>query len=208
VRHLIEKMRFLSITGPKDDFDRVVNKYLTKYEIHLENALAELGTSYNLKPFSENNPYKELISKSEDLIKKLDKGVSSKELLSSNEATEIINSAYNMLADFNSKKNELKRQRQECNDLLIQIEHFRQLVYDIHQIINFKFIKYRFGKIPVDFYTRLSKYVYDNLNTVFYECDREGLCMGYIFCSCRLCRQDRCNICFTPFPTDQDSRCI
>jgi len=173
VRHLIEKMRFLSITGPKDDFDRVVNKYLTKYEIHLENALAELGTSYNLKPFIENNPYKELISKSEDLIKKLDKGVSSKELLSSNEATEIINSAYNMLADFNSKKNELKRQRQECNDLLIQIEHFRQLDYDIHQIINFKFIKYRFGKIPVDFYTRLSKYVYDNLNTVFYECDRD-----------------------------------
>ena len=155
---MIEKMRFLSMTGPKDDFDRVVNKYLTKYEIHLENALAELGTSYNLKPFIENNPYKELISKSDDLIKKLDKSTSSpKELLSSEEAADIINSAYNMLTDYNNKKNELKRQRQECNDLLIQIEHFRQLDYDIHQIINFKFIKYRFGKTHVDFYTRLSK---------------------------------------------------
>ena len=35
---MIEKMNFLSITGPKADIDRVVNTYLCKYEIHLENA--------------------------------------------------------------------------------------------------------------------------------------------------------------------------
>ena len=50
---MIEKMRFLSITGPKNDFDRAVNKYLTRYDIQLENALTELSTSYNLKPFTE-----------------------------------------------------------------------------------------------------------------------------------------------------------
>lgn len=171
---MIEKMRFLSITGPKDDFDRVVNKYLSKYEIHLENALTELSTSYNLKPFVENNPYKELINKSEDLVKKLDQPkLPEEQLMSAIDATKVINSAYAMLTDLNSIKNELKKQRQECNDLLIQIEHFRQLDYNIHQIINFKFIKYRFGKVPHEFYTRLSKYVYDNLNTVFYECERD-----------------------------------
>ena len=37
---MIEKMKFLSITGPKTDIDRVVNTYLCKYEIHLENALS------------------------------------------------------------------------------------------------------------------------------------------------------------------------
>ena len=35
-------MKFLRITGPKDDIDRVVDQYLSKYEIHLENALSEL----------------------------------------------------------------------------------------------------------------------------------------------------------------------
>ena len=39
---MIEKMKFLSITGPKTDIDRVVNDYLSKYEIHLENAMAQL----------------------------------------------------------------------------------------------------------------------------------------------------------------------
>lgn len=33
---MIEKMKFLSITGPKTDIDRVVNTYLSKYEIHLK----------------------------------------------------------------------------------------------------------------------------------------------------------------------------
>lgn len=171
---MIEKMRFLSITGPKDDFDRVVNKYLTKYDIHLENALTELSTSYNLKPFVENNPYKELLAKSDDLVKKLEhKDVSADELMSPEQATEVINAAYNTLSDLNIKKRDLKAQRHECNELLLQIEHFRHLDYDIHKIMDLKFIKFRFGKVPHEFYTRFSKYVYDNLTTVFYECERD-----------------------------------
>lgn len=171
---MIEKMRFLSLTGPKDDFDRVVNNYLTKYDIHLENALTELSTSYNLKPFVEANPYKDLISKSEDLVKKLDNNTQTpQELLSPQDATAIINSAYDMLSDLNDKKKELKAQRQECNELLNQIEHFRHLDYDIKQIMDLKFIKYRFGRIPNEFYTRFSRFVYETLNTVFYECERD-----------------------------------
>lgn len=171
---MIEKMRFLSITGPKEDFDRVVNKYLTKYDIHLENALTELSTSYNLKPFVENNPYKDLAAKSEDLVKRLEQHeVSTDELMSPEEATNVINAAYDTLSDLNTKKRDLKVQRHECNDLLLQIEHFRHLDYDIRKIMDLKFIKFRFGKVPHEFYTRFSKYVYENLTTVFYECERD-----------------------------------
>ncbi len=171
---MIEKMRFLSMTGPKDDFDRAVNKYLTKYDIHLENALTELSTTYHLRPFTENNPYKDLIAKSEDLVKKLDpKEAPLEEMMTRQEAIQIIDTAYSMLSDLNNRKNELKKQRLECNELLNQIEHFRHLNYDISQIMDLKFIKFRFGKVPHEFYTRFSKYVYDNLNTVFYECERD-----------------------------------
>ncbi len=46
---MIEKMKFLSITGPREDIDRVVDTYLSRYEIHLENALSELKTVKRLK---------------------------------------------------------------------------------------------------------------------------------------------------------------
>lgn len=45
---MIEKMKFLSITGPKADIDRMTETYLSKYEIHLENALSELTEVANL----------------------------------------------------------------------------------------------------------------------------------------------------------------
>ena len=66
---MVEKMKFLSITGHKGDIDRVVDQYFSRYEIHLENALSELKTVPNLRPFTENNPYKEELIKSEDLIR-------------------------------------------------------------------------------------------------------------------------------------------
>ena len=56
-------MKFISLTGPKTDIDRVVNNYLSTYEIHLENALTELQEVKGLSPFIEENPYKEYLEK-------------------------------------------------------------------------------------------------------------------------------------------------
>ena len=56
-------MKFLSITGPKADIDRVVNDYLSKYEIHLENAMAQLTQVQHLSPYIQINPYRDLLAK-------------------------------------------------------------------------------------------------------------------------------------------------
>ena len=68
---MIEKMKFLSVTGPKEDIDRVVNDYLSKYEIHLENALSELKTVKSLRPYIEINPYKDKLTKAEEFASML-----------------------------------------------------------------------------------------------------------------------------------------
>ena len=53
---MIEKMKFLSITGPKADIDRVVNQYLAKYELHLEKAMAQQNQVQKLSPIIQINP--------------------------------------------------------------------------------------------------------------------------------------------------------
>ena len=53
---MIVKMKFLSISGPRTDIDRVCDVYLSKYEMQLENAVTELRTTQNLLPFVEVNP--------------------------------------------------------------------------------------------------------------------------------------------------------
>ena len=36
------KMKFINISGPRNDIDRVTDLYLSRYEIQLESALSEL----------------------------------------------------------------------------------------------------------------------------------------------------------------------
>ena len=68
---MIVKMKFLSISGPRTDIDRVSNVYLSKYEMQLENAITELKTTDNLMPFMELNPYKEPLAKAQQYVEML-----------------------------------------------------------------------------------------------------------------------------------------
>lgn len=42
---MIEKMSFVTLAGPKNEIDYLVTHYLSKHDIHLENALAEFSSS-------------------------------------------------------------------------------------------------------------------------------------------------------------------
>ena len=60
---MIVKMKFVNISGPRNDIDRVTDLYLSRYEIQLESALSELKTVDNLRPFVEINPYRDVLKK-------------------------------------------------------------------------------------------------------------------------------------------------
>ncbi len=172
---MIEKMKFLSITGPKSDFDRVVNVYLNKYEIHLENALSELRSVHDLKPFIEINPYKEVLAKAEELLEKLDnKAPAAKSDMTPRKASEIIINLTAELETLDARKKDLKEKRDHLRDLMTKIQPFRHLDYEVNKILNFKFTKFRFGRISHEYFNKFSKYVYENLTTLFLECDRDA----------------------------------
>lgn len=61
-------MKFVSISGPKNDLDRMVNQYLSHYEIQLENALTELRSASKLEPYPGTNPYREPLQKAQKLL--------------------------------------------------------------------------------------------------------------------------------------------
>lgn len=167
-------MKFISITGPKGDFDRVVNQYLNKYEIHLENALSELSSVQDLKPFVEMNPYKDVYAKSLELVERFDKKTSSVKLdVTPAEASDIILSATRDLEDLTVKKKNFSVEKEHLLELQKKIQPFRHLDYEINKILEFKFIKFRFGRISHEYYTKFSKFVYDNLTTLFFECESD-----------------------------------
>ena len=112
---MIEKMKFLSITGPKEDIDRVVDTYLSRYEIHLENALSELKTVKDLRPYIETNPYKDVLEKAQGLVESYHDLITDQtdRNMKLEEAVEVINSLDTQLKELTDQKNALVHQRDE-----------------------------------------------------------------------------------------------
>ncbi|MBE7721611.1 MAG: ATPase [Lacrimispora celerecrescens] len=169
---MIEKMKFLSITGPKEDIDRVIDTYLSKYEIHLENALSELKTVKDLRPYIETNPYKDAYQRAMELAELLPPGdpANSRKRVSIERAAEIVAGIGEQVKELTAKEEALVTEQNSFRQSLDRILPFTGLNYDLSSILHFKYIKFRFGRISHEYYNKFESYVYDTIDTVLYKC--------------------------------------
>ena len=173
---MIEKMKFLSITGPKADIDRMTETYLSKYEIHLENALSELSEVANLSPFLEINPYKEALSTIDSFYEQLeDPSQISPELMDIEKAIKTVRAVQDGFRRLEEEKSRLQSEHAEILDPLKIIRPFKNLNFDVSEILNFKYIHYRFGRIEKQYLQKFEKYIYDNLDTLFIKCGEDEM---------------------------------
>lgn len=164
-------MKLLHITGPKSDIDRVMDVYLSKYEIHFENAIASLSTLSNVRPFVETNVYKDVYTKSQHLMEYLkDESEDDIAKIKPQEAEKIIHAIYTLTEEILQKQFSLKEEKQQTQSMMEQIEPFRALDYEFKKILEFKFIDFRFGRISREYYQKLNQYFHDTKYALFYEC--------------------------------------
>lgn len=168
---MIEKMKFLSITGPKADIDRVVSEYLSRYEIHLENALSELQTVQNLRPYMEINPYKEWLARVDSFLQelKLQNTPAPKGSISLERALDTVKALDGRVSELAAKKTKLLEERNKKDQSLKKLEPFQEFPYDLEKVMNFQFIKFRFGRISRLYLNKLRSYVNEEIDTVFYS---------------------------------------
>lgn len=173
---MIEKMKFLSITGPKADIDRMTETYLSKYEIHLENALSELTEVASLSPFLEINPYKEALSTIDSFYEQLeDPSQISPEPMDIEKAIKTVRAVQDGFRCLEEEKSRLQSEHAEILDPLKIIRPFKNLNFDVSEILNFKYIHYRFGRIEKQYLQKFEKYIYDNLDTLFIKCGEDEM---------------------------------
>ncbi len=169
---MIEKMKFLSITGPKEDIDRVIDTYLSKYEIHLENALSELKTVKDLRPYIETNPYKDDYQRAMELAELLPPDIqkSGQKKLPVRQAAGIVTAISEQVKELTAKEEALVSEQKSYHQSLERILPFTGLNYDLSSILQFKYIKFRFGRISHEYFDKFVSYVYDTIDTVLYKC--------------------------------------
>lgn len=181
---MIVDMKFLTVTGPRDDIDRVTGKYLSNYEIHLENALSELKDVQKLRPFVSSNPYKEPYNR----LLSYEKYVNL-EHVDFVEKEWDYDAAINLLDEADKKHQEIEVLESELTTELDQLNAkaatlypFRNLEYNINAILGLKFIKFSFGRLPLAQYEKFVKYMYDELDVMFVKCEEShGFVWGVYF---------------------------
>ena len=171
---MIEKMKFVSITGPREDIDRVVNNYLSRYEIHLENALTELTDVKNLSPYLEINPYKEALSTVGSFYEEVENPEqASAKKLPIEKALSFVQQIKDEADVLNKTRQELEEKRDSLAESLRIIYPFRNVDFDAQSILKMRYIHYRFGRIEKDYFDKFKTYIYDNLDTIFIKCDED-----------------------------------
>lgn len=181
---MIAKLNFVSITGPRGDIDRIVEEYLSRYEIHLEYAPSELKTVSNLHPYVEQNVYKEQMNQMEELAEYMGKPQRADNDMDIVEAANLITELYNGLNEKKDKIAQIEKERAEVEELLNKVKHFVNLNYDIDDIMEFKHLKFRFGRIPKEYYEKFEDYTYESLESVFIKCSEdENYIWGVYFVS-------------------------
>lgn len=168
---MIQQMKFISISGPKDDLDRMVNQVLSRYEIQLENALTELKSASKLVPFPGNNPYREPYEKAKKLTdgyqKKADKTTGS---MTISEAVSLVEETEKAMEETEKEKQELRQKVKDVHALYEQVQLYKELDFNIPTILSFRHIKYRFGRILKELYPQLESFAETSEDTILCKC--------------------------------------
>ncbi len=176
---MIVKMRFLNISGPRDDIDRVCEKYLSKYEMQIENAVTELKTTENIMPFVEVNPYRDPLAKAEQFAQLLPEDGEIRADLSGSKDDMLalirdLNHDYLGLVEDRERRSS---RRKNCLERKSP-ETISALKVDVHKALQYQYMKVRFGRISLDYYRRLEKYLADSLNAIFLEAGKDK---GFVY---------------------------
>lgn len=172
---MIVKMKFINISGPRDDIDRVTDQYLSRYEIQLESALSELKSVQNLRPFVELNPYRDSLALANQFVSLLENAddVTPDASMGLDDMFELVRMTNDDYLEIQEKKEKLKRRIEENRGKQQIIAPFRPLDCNLQDVLDYKYINFRFGKIPIEYYHKVQKYLMDDLGAIFVEGERD-----------------------------------
>lgn len=167
---MIEKMKYVNIMGGMNDIDRVIEHYISNYEIQLEYTLKEVVNTSRLEPCYEQNPYAKHLEKAEKFanIIGMDKDHLAKDM-EKEEALEIIHKVSDFFDKRDESLKELELRTEKLSNLQEDLEPFKEMDFNINNLKEFRFIKYRFGRMPMGNFRQFESYVYSQRDILFVE---------------------------------------
>ena len=172
---MLEKMSFVNIMGKAEDIDRVIRKYISGYEIQLEYAAKEITNIHNLESCLGENPYTSYAHKAEKFADAINLNINSNwEEIDAESACNIVEQASDFFEKSSLHLTQMEERQALLKDFTKKLEPFTDLEFDISSLKGLKFIKFRFGRMPLINYEQFQEYVYAQEDIIFVESKRDA----------------------------------
>lgn len=183
---MITKMSLVNITGPRDDIDRMSDQYLSKYPIHLENALKELPVIQTLRPYTSPNPYQPWIDRIDKLLELTKfQATDSADInrdYSFERAQDLVEEIETTLKDDREKLAAAEQEYAETKEKYDLFKPFSAVDYDFGQILKMAHLRFRFGRFTTENYRKFKKYIDKMVPSIFiYSQEIDGYVYGMYF---------------------------
>ncbi len=171
-------MKIVRIIGKFSELDSAIDACLQSGCFHAENADEIVSDFKGFTHINDENPYKAQLSRLTETMKATELSpdgvpeIGEECSLTAEDISEFLEKVQENLGKLHEERSKLHKEIDGINEMIPQFEHFYGLKIPLREVFASKYIKVRFGRLPVSSYQKLSTYQ-DNPDIVFVPCSSE-----------------------------------
>lgn len=171
-------MTMVTISGPEKMAYTAVKNLVVNRQFHPESAIKLLSGVKELVPFDSSNPYADPLARACDIAKTLDLELDYRDFTKSApdlyEASEYLNNLSSRVSGIWEEK-EGKTALVKNNEAVIeQLSHFSTFNVELSDLFTMKYVKFRFGRLPVETYKDCLKAIDERPDVYFVSSGSHG----------------------------------
>lgn len=158
-----EKMTMVTLSGPMDLVDDAIRYFVINRDFHPENAVSAMKNTMRLTPFDAINDYSELLSEAYSLAERL--GIApdyrdfSEDEYTRQETAEWFAVLRDRIEKTEKEIEEIEKSSREKTEVIEQLLHIGNVEERLSDLLNMKYARFRFGRIPAERYEGCMKLI-------------------------------------------------
>lgn len=173
----VQSMKFVTITGPLDQFDQVVRACVIDRQFHPESVVQTTRESGRLHPLTAVNPVAPLLRQADGLAARLGLEPGYREFPadpSQEGAKAYLDELEAKLNDMDQKMERFRQEAADDRSSVSQLEKLAGLSVDLDALRDMKHLSFRFGHMPQDSYRSFQEALDKREDCFFFPTQTDG----------------------------------
>ncbi|MCL1877686.1 MAG: hypothetical protein FWF80_02395, partial [Defluviitaleaceae bacterium] len=165
---MVAKMQYVSITGHIAGMSHAISRYLSRYDIQLEQARHAL-----MRPFTTLNPYAQTLQKAERFAEIAGEPPLLRIPIQPAEAVNLVETVASAFENHGERLRELEESLTTLRRYADILQNFTSLDIDLSALRAMQFFKFRFGRLTLENFRRLEKFSHNDTRFDFHSASRD-----------------------------------